>query len=535
MTDGGRGVAGDSATIAVWTTVSRLTGFGRGAVLAAVLGPTYFGNTFQATNILPNLTYELLTGSLFASLLMPHLVRHVDSGDDERAKRIAGGFLGVAMIGFVVLVVAAVAAGPLLLRLLTLGVTAEGVAEDQRRVGLILMAMLMPQVVLYGIAGTSGAVLNARGKFALAAAAPAFENLGMMITLGVSAWRFGTAPDLATVTVGELLLLGIGTTAAVGLHAGALWYGTWRVGLPLRPRAGWRDDEVRALLRQVLPSLGYAGLNVVRLFGILVVANRVPGGVVAFQLALNFFHLPVAVGARPVAVALLPRLARLSLEQALAKFRDELVRGMAMSLFITVPAAAAYVALAGPLAAAVALGEMANPTGRHLVAVSLAALGVGVVGEALFVLSTHAAYARQDATSPFLSSVLRTGIVLCGMAIALTFTGTTVLLALGLTMSASNLAAAAHLGTRVARALPPGDERLGPSALRAVAASALMTIPAYFVATSIPLAVPTHLGRVLGVAVAAIVGGCVFLGAQRAWHAPELHWIQSRSGPRTGQ
>jgi putative peptidoglycan lipid II flippase len=392
-------------------------------------------------------------------------------------------------------------------------------------VGLIFLMLLMPQVVLYGIAGTSGAVLNARGRFALAAAGPAFENLGIIVTLAVSAVVFGTAPSLETVGGSQLLLLGLGTTAAVGLHAGALWWGTWRLGLGLVPRAGWRDPEVRALVRRVVPSLGYAGLNVLRLFAVLVVANRVPGGVVAFQLALNFFYLPVAVGARPVAVALLPRLARLHRDGAFGPFRDELVRGVGVSLFLTVPAAVAYIVLAGPLARAVSFGEMAGPSGRDLVASSLAALALGVVGEGIFVMATHASYARNDAASPFRSSLVRTGVVVVGGAVAFTRHGPAVLVALGLALSVSNLVGAVHLGGQLRAVLPASGEHVGPAAVRALVTSVVMVIPAYLVAEGTPHLVAGRPGHLIGTALATALGVVVYLAAHRSRHSPELRWV----------
>src|SRR3954470_8688491 len=89
------GMLRNSATIAAWTMVSRATGFIRVAVVAAILGPTFFGNLYQATNSIPNVLYELLTGALFASLLVPPLVRHVDALDVGGQRRLVDGFLGV--------------------------------------------------------------------------------------------------------------------------------------------------------------------------------------------------------------------------------------------------------------------------------------------------------------------------------------------------------------------------------------------------------------------------------------------------------
>ncbi len=516
-------VVANSLTVATWTVVSRVTGLARITVVAAVLGPTYFGNTFEATNLLPNLTYEFLTGALFTSLLVPPLVRHIDDGDPRAVERVAGGFLGIALVAFLVATLALTLAGPLLLRVLTIGVDDPSVVSYQLRVGWPLIAMLMPQILLYGTAATGAAVMNAHGRFALAAAAPAFESLGVIATMGANAYLFGTAPSLETVTTPQLLLLGLGTTAAVGLHAGAQCWGARRIGVRLRPRAGWRDAEVREVMRRALPSLGYAGLNSLRVFAVLVVANRVAGGVVAFRLALNFFYLPVAVWARPVAVALLPRLARLAHTHAERDFHGELVRGASLVAFLTVPAAVSYVVLAQPLAQAVAFGQMDAPAGIALVAASLAALGPGVLGEAAFVTATHASYAREEADAPFRSMIVRTGVAIAGMLVAfLQPDGASVLVALGLAVSAGNIVSAWHLSHRLRSRLVATGERLAPPLARAFVASALMALPVHVVATSVPTLVDQTWGDVAGILVAVPVGLAIFLVLQWAWRSPEL-------------
>src|SRR6266567_9541993 len=108
--------ARDSMTVAAWTIVSRVTGVIRFAVIGAVLGPTFFGNTYQFTNSLPNLVYYgFLAGSLFSSLLVPALVGHVDKGDRRGSERVAGGFLGMTLLALVVATPLMVAFGPTVL------------------------------------------------------------------------------------------------------------------------------------------------------------------------------------------------------------------------------------------------------------------------------------------------------------------------------------------------------------------------------------------------------------------------------------
>jgi putative peptidoglycan lipid II flippase len=527
-------IGANSVSVATWTLVSRTTGFVKVAAIAAVLGPTYFGNLFQATNQLPNLTYEFLTGSLFVTLLVPPLVRRLNLADRARAEQIAGGFMGLTVAALALIVVVLALAGPLVLTVFTAGVPDPSAAEAQRRVGWVLLALLLPQVLLYAVAGTGNAVQNAHGRFALAAGAPVLENIGVVATLLAFAWLFGTRPDVESVALWPVLFLGTGTTAAVGLHAGAQWWGAYRVGVRLVPRTGWRDPEVRAIVHRAVPSLGYSFLNTFRALGALVVANRVPGGVVAFGLALNFFYLPVAVGGRPVSVAMLPELSRLYQQGAHHRFREQLLRGSGLVAALIVPAAVGCAVLAEPIARAASFGEMATEPAILLVALSLLALAPGILGEAAFVVSTQASYARDDANAPFRSMIMRSGVSLAGMVVAfLYFEGAAMLVALGLAISTGNLASAVDLGRRVSRGIPtPILRGLRGSVGRATLGSVLMAGPAYATALVVGRAVDGALGDVLGVVAAAVVGLGIYAAAQAFCRSPELASFRTAFGGR---
>jgi putative peptidoglycan lipid II flippase len=529
-------LARDSMAAALGTMVSRGTGLVRIVVVAAVLGPTYLGNTFQALNYTPNRVYELLSGSLFASLLVPALVRHLDRHDVRAAERLAGGFLGLTGGAFGLVAIATVASGPLLLSILSAGVDDPAVREAQRRVGWLLLALLMPQVVLYGVAGVGCAAANARGRFVLAAAAPAVENVGVIVTMLLSARRYGSGTPIGEVRTPQLLLLGLGPTVAVGCHAALQWWGARRAGIRLLPRAGWRDPEAGHLLRMAVPSLGYASLSAVSLFSMVVVANRVPGGVMAFQMAFSFFHLPVAIAARPVAVAALRRLARLHHRGDACGFRDELVRALALIAFVAVPASVAYVVLAGPLARAAAYGEMASPAGVSLVAAALASLGPGLMGCSALLLATNAAYARGDARTPLAAMLTGTGVSLIGMAVAYRLApGAASLVVLGLAVSTGYTVGACHLGVRLRAALPRGDERLAPALLRAAAASVVMIGPAHLVADRFTAEPGAGVLRLLTLLAAVVVGVALFLGVQGRCRSPELSSLRAGLSRRTGE
>jgi putative peptidoglycan lipid II flippase len=519
--------AGDSISVAAWTLVSRITGVVKIAAIGAVLGPTFFGNAYQFTNSLPNLIYYgFLAGSLFSSLLVPALVQHIDAGNRTASERVVGGFLGMTLAGLLAVLPLAVLLGPLALKHAIPGGAAT-VGAAQEHVGQLLILMFAPQVFLYGVVGSATSAMNARQRFALAAAAPAMENIGTIAVLGMCALWYGTGVSIDSVPTGELLLLGLGTTAAVALHAAVQWWGALRAGVRIVPRAGWHDPEVRVVMRRALPSFAQAGLLALQTLTLLALANRVAGGVVAFQIALNFYFLAIALGATPVALSLLPRLARMHVNGDVAGFRNALQHGLALGLFIAVPAAAGYLGLAVPAARAIAFGRMGTAHGVALIAGSLAALAVAVVAQTVFMIATYASYARKDTRTPLVSMFVQAVTCLSLASIAVAVHGTAVLIVLGAAFSASIAVAALHLYGHVRRALGRAHDRIAPSLVRIVVGAALMAGPAWLTANAAADWVSGPVGPRVSLIAAALVGCAVFVALQALLRTPELAWLAS--------
>ena len=84
-----RSAAGMGAAAAV----SRAFGGLRMVVIAAVLGTTYLGNTFQASNSVSNVLFELLAAGALSAVLVPTFVDHSGAARDDRAEELAGGLL----------------------------------------------------------------------------------------------------------------------------------------------------------------------------------------------------------------------------------------------------------------------------------------------------------------------------------------------------------------------------------------------------------------------------------------------------------
>lgn len=451
-----RRIAADSRTVAFGMLASRFTGFLRITVMAAILGPTYFGNLFQFCSILPATLYSFLMGALMSALLVPPLVRGITDKNQKAVRQFANAALGTVIVLLFCAGVLSILILPLLLGAITYGLQDPVVRSQHLHLGVLLALMQMPQAMLYGVIGTGIAVQQAHGRFALAAVAPAIENIGVVVVLVTSAMAFGTGIDVNAVSNQQIMLLGIGTTAAVAMHAGVQWCGAYRLGFPLVPHpSDWQETEVRTLLRQGSASIGYTGLYWSASLLALVSAGAIPGGLVAFQMAGNLCNFPVGLAAMPLALAQLPRLSRTHHQNQLAEFRNTYWVGLRLVIFMALPASLILAVIPHTLASALAFGEMHTSTATVLLAACIGGLGIGVFGESIFTLVTSSCYARNEKAAPFRAMLLRLLIIGTGVAIArVALAGPQLLWTLGAAVSAGNITAGVYLHSRLRRALP---------------------------------------------------------------------------------
>ncbi|HMC42148.1 MAG TPA: lipid II flippase MurJ, partial [Acidimicrobiales bacterium] len=417
VTGDGPGLLRSTATITAWNTVSRITGFVRVLAVGAALGATFLGNTYQSSNLVSNLLFDVLAAGLLSAPLVPVLVPLLDRGRQEEAERVAGTVLSVSLVGLGVVVVVAVSARTAIMRLLTLDVHDAAVRSAEVRLGVFLLWFFLPQVLLYAVGAVMTALMHAARRFAAAAAAPVANNVAVTITMvAFLVMRHGTAPGLVPGR-GQRLVLAVGTTAGVAAMATVPLVAAWRAGL--RPRLCWelRRRELRQAAR--LGGWGAALLGAGQaLIGVtLILANRVSGGVVAYQIAFTFFLLPHAVLAHPMLTALYPRLAALAAVRRWPSFASELGRGLRGIVLVTLPASAAIFVLGGPMLRLLRIGAL-DPAGARLVGRVLAAYAIGLAGYGAFLLLARASTAAGDARLPAVIAAAMAGAGALAMAAA---------------------------------------------------------------------------------------------------------------------
>jgi len=390
------------------TVVSRAFGFVRVLVVAAVLGTTYLGNAFQASNSVSNVLFELLAAGALSAVLVPTFVGLVDGGDDVGADRLAGALLFVALLGLGVVSVVGVLGAPAIARVLTSGVGDRAIAAEQRNLVTFLLRFFVPQVLLYAYGTVATAVLYARRRFAVTAGAPIGNTVVMVAVLIVFRSVAGPGPGL-DLGSGERLLLAAAGTLGVAAFVGVLVVAASRAGFSLRPRLPRRDPALRSLLRMSAWGIVLQAEVGLLLGAALIVGNSIEGGVVAYQVAYVFFLAPYAVLAQPIHTAILPELAGEAIRGDLVAFTGSLRWALDAMAVLVVPVSAALMALALPGMRVVAFGAAAGD-GVKLLAAGVASLGAGLYGYGAFLLLARGYYALGDSRTPALVALASGGV-----------------------------------------------------------------------------------------------------------------------------
>lgn len=410
--------ARDSATVAGWTLVSRVTGLLRVVVIGAVLGPTYFANAFQAGYVVPNLVFTLIAGPVLAMVLVPAVVRAVGAGGLSRARevfsRVSGWLLAVSAGIAVLLMILA----PAVAWALTFGIPDPA----QRARGLwlttLLVLLVAPQVLLYTMLHLGMAAQQARGRFALAAGAPAVENIFLILTVVAAGWYYGTGLDVDNVPTELVIVLGLGSTVAVAVHAVVQLFGTARVGMLTRPSMRWRrdlvahDHETRAVTRRLMRSVGVAAWPTAAMFVLFALAGTVPGGVFVVQLSYSVFYALSYVSARAVSIAALPGLSHAAHRADGVTFGSAWRQGLTYAVIASLPLLVLLAVLSGPTADLLANGELRDEALIGVLATCLGVVAVAQLIGGVHDIGRQALFARLDDRIPRRASEVAFGVIL---------------------------------------------------------------------------------------------------------------------------
>ncbi len=285
-------------TVGGYTLLSRLTGFARDIMLAAILGAGPAADAFFIALRLPNHFRAIFAEGAFNAAFVP-AYSHVNGEQGDAAARLfANRIFTLLFLSQVVLLIVAWIFMPQAMSILAPGFSDDA---EQSRLAIELTRITFPYLLLITLVTLYGGMLNVMHRFASAAAAPIFLNLSMIMTLALAAY-FPTAGHAAAWGV---LISGF---LQFFLLAGDLGR-AWRTAALLRGLQ--LDEDVKAFFRALGPAtLGSMGTQVA-LFADTIIATFLPAGALsALYYADRLNQLPIGVIGIAIGTVLLPEMSR---------------------------------------------------------------------------------------------------------------------------------------------------------------------------------------------------------------------------------
>lgn len=382
------------------TLASRILGFLRDGMLAAVLGSGPAADAFVVALRLPNLFRRLFAEGAFAAAFVPGYIAVREAEGRDAARRFAGAAALLLVATVAAITVAVWVFTEPVVRLLAPG---YGTDPDKLALTVTLTRLAFPYLVGITVVALLGGVLAADKRFMAAAFAPILFNLLLLVAMVVVL----VAGRHDAVFAGRLLAA---TVAVAGLaQAAFLVAAAGRAGalpLPARPRA---DPAMRRLARAFAPGLVAGGFAEIGIVVGTMIASGEPGAVSWLYYADRLYQLPLGLVGIAVGQVLLPEIAE---EAGRPGDGVHVVQNRAFefALALALPAAFGLVLLAHPIVSALFERGAFSANDAREAARALAAYALGLPAFVAIRLFSAAHWGRGDTRTPMIHGIVAVGL-----------------------------------------------------------------------------------------------------------------------------
>src|SRR6201982_3565731 len=379
-------------TVGGYTLLSRLTGFARDIMLAAILGAGPTADAFYVAFRLPNHFRAIFAEGAFNAAFVPAYAHVHGEKGDASAKLFANRIFTLLFLSQLVLLALAWLFMPQAMSIL-----APGFGEDaaQRALAIDLTRITFPYLLLITLVTLYGGMLNVMQRFASAAGASIFLNLAMMMTLAFAAF-FPTAGHAAAwgVLISGFLQYFL-LAGDLATHGGLPRFAPLRL-----------DEDIPAFFRALGPAtIGSMGTQVA-MFADTIIATFLPAGALsALYYADRLNQLPIGVIGIAVGTVLLPEMSRRLTAGDHIGAMEQQRRAFDFTLLFSVPFVAAFLAVPDAIMRAMFARGAFTKGDAAAAGATLAAYAIGLIPFVLIRSAVSTFYARKDTATPVKASL----------------------------------------------------------------------------------------------------------------------------------
>jgi putative peptidoglycan lipid II flippase len=379
------------ATVGGLTLVSRVLGFFRDILAAAVLGTGPVADAFYVAFRFPNLFRRLFGEGAFNSAFVPLFASKLEGEGREAARAFASQ--AMSSLTFILILLSAVCmiAMPWLMYGL-----APGFADtpDKFDLAVMLTQITFPYLLCMSLVALLSGVLNTFGKFVESSSVSIILNLTLTAGMGLSIWLgYRNDPMAGIIQAWGVFVAGI-------LQLGHLLWGAKRIGMtvPLgRPR--W-SPEMKQLVTLGIPGVIAGGITQVNILIGTMIASLQDGAVSHLFYADRVYELPLAIVGIAIGVVLLPDVSRQLRAGNHDGVKDSQNRSLEFAMLLTVPAAVALAVVPHEIVRVLFERGAFTAEDTPFTANALAIFAIGLPAFVLIKVFSPAFFARHDTKTP---------------------------------------------------------------------------------------------------------------------------------------
>ncbi|HEY4199474.1 MAG TPA: murein biosynthesis integral membrane protein MurJ [Devosiaceae bacterium] len=326
--------------VGAWTIGSRVLGFVRDALVAAVLGTGPAADAYVAAFRFPNLFRRLFAEGAFNTAFIPLFAKALEQEGPEPARLWAA-----RIMSWLVVVVTAVTILVEIFMPWVLIPFVPGFVDDQAKFDLtvLLTRICFPYLMCMSLMAAYAAILNGLNRFTAGAFAPVLLNVVMI------AFMLPLVIGEPKTPVETAIWIAIGTLGGGVAQLAFVYYAIRRADFV--PRLHWPklDGEVKRFWIRAVPAVIAGGITQVNIFVGTIIASAAPSAMAYLYYADRLYQLPLGIIGIAVGTVLLPELSR-HLTGGRDKEADaSQTQALLISMLLSMPAATALIAIADPI------------------------------------------------------------------------------------------------------------------------------------------------------------------------------------------
>lgn len=385
-------VVRSTGIVAIATLASRVLGFTRDMLMAAVFGASSSTDAFFVAFRIPNMLRRFVAEGTLTISFVPVYTEVLLNNGEKEAGDVASRTLTLQMLVITAIVSIGIIFSPEIIGVIGYGFR----GSEPFELAVALNRVMFPYLFFVGFVAFSMGILNSHGYFFAPAFSPVLLNVGMISGILIFS-RFFEEP-------------------LFGVSAGVIFGGIFQFFLqvPYLAKSGYRlklsfnfdHPQLKKIYRLLVPAFFANGIVQINIIIGTVMASTLESGSISYlYYADRLTEIVLGVFIISIGNVILPEMSRLTVSDNMDRFRDLYTSSLKSALFLAVPASIALMTIGFPIISVLFLrGKFGIPE-AELTEKALFYASLGIPSISVNRITVTAFFSLKESKKPALSAL----------------------------------------------------------------------------------------------------------------------------------